>query len=100
MQTTDLLRLICHSAAFICGFVLFFGPFTKKGRSASHWMRVALWLSGLSFVVWGGFGLKLQFGSLSPGQHSQLLYLKSVLGGIGVGILLLLFLSGEFVKTF
>ncbi len=89
-------------AVLLGGVVLFIAPFTARGRVAPHWMRVALWLSCPIAVAWSFLGFTLAFGSLRLSQHTYyaISHTKAVLTGMGLGILILLFASGEFIGAF
>ena len=77
-------------------------PFTVQGRAAPRWVRVALWLLGPISFVWSIIGFTLLFGSGSISEHTYyfIRHIKTLFAGMGIGILLLLFASGEFVRDF
>jgi len=84
------------------GVVLVIAPFTSCGRVAPHWMRVALWMSCPIAIVWGALGFVLVVNSPALSDHAYFLvrHNKTFFGGMGVGILILLFASGEFIAAF
>ena len=89
-------------AVLLGGVLLFIAPFTARGRVAPHWMRIALWLSCPIALAWSFLGFTLAFGSLRLSQHTYyaISHTKAVLTGMGLGILILLFASGEFIGAF
>ena len=84
------------------GIFLGLAPFGSKGRSAPHWMRVALWIAGPASLLWGALGLTLILGAETLSAHALYLaaHYKASMAGSGVALLILLFLSGEFFSAF
>ena len=89
---------ISYGAGVMGGLALIAAPFTASGRVAPRWIRIALWISGPAGLVWGvlGYALLLGFGD-TPDPLRQV---KTLSGGVAIGILVLLFSSGEFVRSF
>src|SRR5262249_61448598 len=76
---------------------LIFAAVGTFGRQGLRWRRIALSMAGIVFIGWGLLGLV--FLNL-PSQPWSLKYsivqtIKSTVGGMGLGIVLLLLLSGE-----
>lgn len=84
---------IFYAAGVIGGVLLVVGSFVGAGRLAPRWTRTALRISGPACVLWGVLGYILLRGVRDPYGYVQL---KGVFGGIAIGILVLLFASGEF----
>lgn len=102
MESNSVLTAAAHGIAFLFGLLLLIAPFTPQGRVAPHWIRVALWLCGSIAIVWSMIGLTLFFrsDSLSAPLAFTLRKVKTVVGGMAIGILVLLFASGQFVESF
>ena len=83
-----------YAAGVIGGLLLSVGPFVGTGRVASRWIRIALWMTGPACVVWGVLGYGLLWGVRDP--YGFVRNFKATSGGIALGILCLLFASGEF----
>lgn len=96
-----LLHAVCYGAGFLGGFYLLAVPIFEKGRQAPPWIRMGLWLGGTTCVLWSVIGgLILSGVVLSPRAIVAMQQAKTFLSGMGVGILLLLFSSGEFIRVF
>ena len=97
-----LFRAACFAAVLLGGVALCFAPFTARGRVAPYWVRVALWLLCPFAVAWSVLGFILLFRATFLPAHAYnfVRHIKTLLGGVGIGILLLLFASGEFVSAF
>lgn len=85
---------IFYAAGVIGGLLLTVGPFVGTARVAPRWIRIALWISGPACVVWGVLGYSLLWGVWDP--YGFVRSSKTTFGGIALGILCLLFASGEF----
>lgn len=87
----------------ICAFVLlasvilFMAPFTSNGRRRRQWVRVALGILGLFMLAWSALGLILLFSSIRavPQTYRILYHIRGLFAGASLGILILLFASGE-----
>lgn len=97
-----MVNAICDTAGILGGLYLLGAPFGKQGRNAPHWMRMALWLTGTAFTIWGALGFLVAFGQsvLSAKGLIAVRQIKAVIGGAGGGIGVLLFASGEFLRAF
>jgi hypothetical protein len=97
-----LFHAVCYGAGLLGGAFLIVGTFRAPGRSAAHWMRVALWLAGSACMVWSALGVMALLGNslLSPTALIVVKQAKTAVGGMGIGIIILLFASGEFVRAF
>jgi hypothetical protein len=102
MDTDILLPTICYGFAFVGGFLLFICPFSSRGRVAPHWMRVALWLISPIALAWSTLGFVLLFWRSDLTEHTYFLvrHFKTLCAGMALGILGLLFTSGEFIRAF
>jgi hypothetical protein len=92
----------CYAIALLGGVYFLVAPFSAPGRVAPHWIRVALWLSGSSCIMWGLSGFLLHYGSrfLSKNQYHLMQDMKMLFGGMCIGIIVLLFASGQFLRAF
>jgi len=88
------MKSVFYATGVIGGLILIAGPFTGAGRVGPRWIRLALWMSGPACVVWGVLGYSLLWGFRDP--YGFLLEFKAISAGIAIGILVLLFASGEF----
>jgi|SRR5712692_1125636 len=88
---------LAYAIALIAAFVLPLAAFTKGARIFPRWIRISLWLVSPILLGWGSMGFLLRFARtrLSPNEYYSLYYLKPTFGGMALGILLLLILSGE-----
>jgi hypothetical protein len=102
MKADMLLPAICYGFAFISGFLLFISPFTSRGRVAQHWVRLALWLVSPIALAWSALGFVLLFGKSDLSEHTYFLvrHFKTLCAGMALGILGLLFASGELIRAF
>jgi hypothetical protein len=82
---------------------LLFGsaPFVGRLRTVPRWIRIALVMAGLSFLVGGVAATALDFAGarVSPSLHWFIYGHILVLFGSGTGIILLLAISGEIFKA-
>jgi hypothetical protein len=90
-----------HTIEMVGGLILFWMPFSSRGRTRPHWVRIALWmvaaiLLGLSLM---GFILLFAVARISPQMGHLLSYMRTVFEGMSLGILLLLVISGEFFSA-
>ena len=101
MNPHTLFNAACYGVVLLGGLALFVGPFAR-GRVAPHWMRVALWLSCPIAVAWSLLGFTLLLASARLSRHAYYVVsdAKTLLSGMGIGILVLLFASGEFIAAF
>jgi hypothetical protein len=82
---------------------LLFGsaPFIGRLRTMPRWIRIALFMAGLSFLVGGVAAAALDFAGdrVSPSLHWFIYGNILVLFGSGIGTILLLAISGEIFKA-
>src|SRR2546427_11797910 len=97
-----LLTASLYAIAFVGGLALFAAPFTRSGRAGPQWIRIALGISGWTGLAWSilGFTLLVGSGSLSERSYGLLVHFKTLFAGMAIGILILMFASGEFAKFF
>ena len=102
MSALTVVGVVCYGGAIVGGLALFAAPFTRSSRTSPHWVRVALWICGPAAAAWGALGLTLIFTwELLPRNiYGLAVHYKTLLAGIVFGILVLLFVSGEFVPAF
>jgi hypothetical protein len=92
-------------AAFITLFLvgLVFGclPFIPTFRPLPRWIRIALHMIGLSFFGGATFAVALDVigPRISPQIHRLIFAHIILIFGMGVGIILLLVFSGEYLKA-
>jgi len=102
MDRHTVFEAVSSGVAFLGGIAFLRCSFNSRGRVAPHWMRVALWLTSLVAVAWSALGFTLAFysGALSEHASFAIRNTKTLLTGMGIGILILLFASGEFLRAF
>lgn len=78
------------------GVALMIGAFSKRS-SAAAWSKKALFLAGLCISAWGVLiFIKSNYETTMTARNIRLMaHYKTLLGGIGLGILITLFLSGQ-----
>jgi hypothetical protein len=78
------------------GLALAIGP-RLKNYERPQWVLTALLITGLSAIISGMlFFVRFSFGSsLDTGTLFKISHFKSLFGGVGLGTLLTLFISGE-----
>lgn len=82
------------ACGIVCGLTFVVAPFTPSIRPQIHIVRVAYWLAGTCFVLWGASGLLGSVRSLSPSTRYFLRFIEPRFGAAGFGVLLLLVFSG------
>ena len=99
MHAMTVFNVASYGAALVGGLALSVAPFTHSARTSPHWTRVALWICGPVTTGWGALGLTLLFAwpSLSRSTYDLIVHFKTLFAGMGVGILVLLFASGDFL---
>ena len=90
----NIMNGVFYACGVIGGLSLIVGPFVGTGRVAPRWIRIGLWITGPACVVWGVLGFGLLWGVRDP--YGYVRNFKTTFGGIAIGILCLLFASGEF----
>jgi hypothetical protein len=108
MPPESIINLVCYGAAFLGALYLFAMPFTAQGRVAPRWIRIALWLSCPIALVWSLIGSGMFFACRQTADYACLSYstcyfmggMKTLFGGMGIGILVLMLASGEFMPAF
>ena len=85
----------------LAGLWFGFSPFGAGGRFLPRWIRIALHITGGAFLVGGASYGVLDFAGsrISPQLHSVVFYGILLICGMGVGILFLLTVSGEYMKA-
>ena len=98
MSTGTILDVTCYSFAAVGGVLLMIAPFSRSGRQYPYWVRVALFISGPIALAWSFLGFTLLFftSHLSRNAHYQLDSFKTLLTGVGIGIIALVFIAGGF----
>ncbi len=102
MRAIGVVSIACYGAGVLGGLALFVAPFTHGGRRSPRWTRIALWICGPVSAAWGALGLVLMLAwqGLSRESYDLVVHFRAFFAGIGVGLLVLLFASGEFVPAF
>jgi len=96
------LLTVVYLISIVGSLILFFAAFTRCGRLASHLTRVALWLVASLLVtrsMMGLLSLSLSLGVDSRPENSWE-HFGTIIEGMGLGILLLLLISGELYRVF
>src|SRR4051812_4953319 len=97
------IRHIIYFAVGLVGAVLLFaGAFTVRGRERPRWVRLGLFMASSAALAWSlaGFTRLFFWQHISREIYSRLDHYGTLFEGIGVGILTLLLLSGEFSCCF
>jgi hypothetical protein len=83
------------------GLVFGSAPFIGRLRIVPRWIRIALLMAGLSFLAGGVAAAALDFAGarVSPSLHWFIYAHIFVMFGSGIGIILLLAISGEIFKA-
>jgi hypothetical protein len=97
MNAQTLLHGANYALETLAGFALVGASFACSVRAASHWIRVALWISGPSAIGTGilGFTLLFETSSLSKQLYDLVLHFKTLFAGSALAISILLVCSGE-----
>jgi len=95
---TQIPLFVQYGIVFLGGLVMLLAPYTKRWRTRPDWVRIALWMFGVSTVSWGLLGCLLAFGptQLSTNSRGLLQAVKTILSGAALGLLLLLLLARGF----
>jgi hypothetical protein len=93
-------RVGSYGLVILGSLYLFLAPFRSHGRKYPRWVRIALWMVGPMGVSWSGirFGLLFAGARLSPDTYHFFEFVHNLLGGMFIGILLLVVISGEFIN--
>jgi drug/metabolite transporter (DMT)-like permease len=87
----------------LCFLGVMFGslPFVPSLRPLPRWIRIALHLSGFALLLAGLLYAALDAAAprISPHLHRLIFAHVVLIGGMGLGILLLLAISGEYMKA-
>src|SRR4030095_1447889 len=92
--TMNTMNGIFYGAGVIGGLLLMVGPFVGTGRVAPRWIRMALWIAGPAYVVWGVLGYSLLWGVRDP--YGFVRNFKTQSGGIALEIRCRLVAPGGF----
>jgi hypothetical protein len=102
MNHDRLIDIAGYAIGVIGGLFLIIGAFVRMNRMfASKHLRIAMVIAGMSCCGWGTLGLidrtfQQQF---TARTHALLHHYKGMLSGSALGILLLEFVSGEFMAS-
>ena len=71
--------------------------FRKDGRAGPQWSRQATVLAGVFLLIWCAITVLLQMRSpLIPARlEASAILIKTTIGGMGIGIMMTLFMSGS-----
>src|ERR1700704_2667247 len=93
--------IVAYSLLFFVALLFGSLPFIGGFRALPRWIRIALLMIGLSFLIGGAVVVVVRTAAdrISPPLH-HFIFLQAVLiFGMAIGIILLLLFSGEFVKA-
>ena len=82
------------ACGIVCGLIFVVAPFTPSIRPQIHIVRVAYWLAGACFILWGASGLLGSAQSISASTRYFLRFIEPRFGDSAFGIILLLVFSG------
>jgi hypothetical protein len=93
--------IAAFSTLFLIGLMFGCLPFMPAFRPLPRWIRIALHMIGLSFFGGATFALALDVidPRISPQIHRLIFAHIILIFGVGVGIILLLVFSGEYLKA-
>ncbi|MBI5075847.1 MAG: hypothetical protein HZB62_11875 [Nitrospirae bacterium] len=96
MDTWSIGEIVSAIIKIIGGLALAIVP-RLKNYERPRWVLTALFITGLSAIIGGLlFFVRLGFGSsLDTGTLYKISHFKTFFGGVGLGALLTLFISGE-----
>ena len=92
---------IASTILLVAGAVIGSLPFIAGFRTLPRWIRLAQCLVGITFVTGGMLGIALYWAGTSISHHlHQFLFFHIVLlVGMGLGMALLVLVSGEYFKA-
>jgi drug/metabolite transporter (DMT)-like permease len=93
--------ILASTALIVVGIMFGALPFMGAFRAMPRWIRIALLMIALSFFGGGALGLALYLPPerFTPRMHHFVFLQVVLIVGMGVGIFLLLLVSGEYVKA-
>ncbi|MEP6669415.1 MAG: hypothetical protein ABJF10_09700 [Chthoniobacter sp.] len=94
-------KLAFYTFGILGGLLFVAAPWIVRGCAEPRWLRSALWLAGAATIVWSVLGLMLLFRVpvLTQQTSAVLQHAKLIVSGIAMGILVLMFASGEMFKA-
>jgi hypothetical protein len=100
MHARNIVAGLTYLAGFGIGVLFLFAPYAKGWSKSPRWVYQVLRATGAATLGWTALATVSFLGSTSFSialQHS-LDYLEGTLGGIAAGLLLGLYMAGEFPK--
>jgi hypothetical protein len=93
------LGLVSAVVILLGGLFLAFATFLSRPWVFAYWVRVAFWMIGLCGVAWAVLKLIMVVHDHSFSRHTYFVldHYRTLLAGVGIGLLVLFFLSGEAV---
>lgn len=95
--TSNPIKLMALLAATIGGIILLRSVVVKEDRVGPLWVKQATGLCAVCILMWcaGTFFLTARESSMAPKVVSVITLLKTMVGGIGAGMLITLLMSGS-----
>jgi hypothetical protein len=93
---SQLAQVLLPLVGIFGGVLLLLGPFIDRARIQKHFVRVGCCLSGSCYIIWGAATLVARIARLTSGTDHFLSFLGSRIGAAGLGVSVLLVLSGGF----
>jgi hypothetical protein len=89
-----------YGIVFLGGLILLWHVFTDRRRRHPRWVRTGLAMGGAVVLCWSliGFSLLIASARFTRQTYRILDYTNAIFLGIGLGVLLLLVISGEFIS--
>jgi hypothetical protein len=93
--------IVALSVLFLVGVLFGSLPFVGGFRGLPRWIRIALFMIGLSFLIGATAGVVLHFAESHLSALAYRLFFAHVIliVGMGIGIIFLLIFSGEYFRA-
>ena len=92
-----LMPFIAGSIVLVAGMLAGFLAFSRVHRALPRWMRVAMLMMAMSWLTGGALYFAAHL--LSPLMSRPLVFVALLVCGMGMGICLLLTISGEYFRA-
>jgi hypothetical protein len=94
--------LVLDVLSAVAGIYFLVAPLSGRGRLALAWVRLALGTVGVLVLAWSLLGYIENYShlELSASVRQRLVHGKTLCSGACLGLLFLLFASGELIRTF
>jgi hypothetical protein len=92
----DATFILIYGFGFPASLIVFVMPLTPRGRRFASWVRHGLWICAIAILGWSVVGFTIIFASsaLSVRAYAFFQYADPFLGGMILGILVLVQISG------